>query len=47
MTAVVASCDGTNELDVVTAVDSLLIDSSDLLVTYTVGNKVIFVKYPL
>lgn len=47
MTAVVASCDGTNDSDVVTAVDSLGINSNDLLVTYTIGSKVFFVKYPL
>lgn len=47
MTAVVASCDATDATAAVTAIDSLSINSSDLLVTWRVGSKVFFAKYPL
>lgn len=47
MTAVVQSCDGTDEAAVIVAVDALNPDANDRIFTYHIGNQVYFVKFPI
>ena len=45
MTATVVSADGTNTIDVKTAVETLTVTANDKLLSYRIGTRVYFVKY--